>query len=150
MHVAIAPDPLPPVIVTVGGSVYPYPVLVIKISFTDWTPPTEVVIATAVAVFENSEDGRAPNIPLVSGSPPGSLIVTVGIPVYPDPSFKSTILLTPVRGLIVAWHSAVSPNATSFRSVMYPTSSIVSSISATPVLISSSSYSNSSQDSSNT
>ena len=86
-QVAIAPEPFPPAIVTVGGKVYPYPVFVMTISLIDNASPTDVVIATAVAVRENSSTPMAPVIVLTStsaksGDPrPGGLIVTVGIPV---------------------------------------------------------------------
>ena len=49
--VAAAPTPPPPLIVTVGGSLYPSPASVNTISFMDLAPPIEVVIATAVAVL---------------------------------------------------------------------------------------------------
>ena len=71
--VAIATDiGLPPVNVTIGGSVYPKPGFVISILSIDWlgTPVLLVMIATAVAW-----DPRA-----------GWSIVIIGTEVYPHPS----------------------------------------------------------------
>ena len=49
LQVAIAPDPLPPIILILGATVYPDPGFVIKISLTENTPALSVVIATADA-----------------------------------------------------------------------------------------------------
>ena len=80
MQVAIAPLPFPPRILILGATVYPEPGFVSMISLIENTPALSVVIATADAFV-----------------PPDALLVlieTVGVPVYPLPSFRSEIEFT--------------------------------------------------------
>ena len=130
-QVAIAPLPPPPRILILGANVYPEPGLVIIISLIENTPCLSVVIATADAFV-----------------PPETLLVlieTVGVPVYPLPSFRSEIPLKyPELTEIAEVASAVTPVPTRLRVVMNPSSSTSLSIASTPVSIISSSYSKSS------
>ena len=79
LHVAIAPLPLPSRILILGAIVYPEPGLVRINSLIENTPALSVVIAIADAFV-----------------PPAALLVlieTIGVPVYPLPSFKRDIEL---------------------------------------------------------
>ena len=73
-HVAIAPVPFPPTILILGATVYPAPAFVSKSSLIEKTL-LSVVIATADAFtpIDASLDVE---------------MNTVGVDVYPDPSFK--------------------------------------------------------------
>ena len=111
MQVAIDPLPFPPRILILGANVYPEPGFVSIISFIENTPHLSVVIATADAFV-----------------PPDTLLVlieTVGVPVYPLPSFRSVIEFKyPEFTEIAAVAVAVTPVPTRLRVVINPSSSI--------------------------
>ena len=77
VHVAIAPLPPPPTMVISGACVYPAPAFVNTNSLIEFNPPTLVVIATAEAL--TGEDDLEVDIK------------TVGVDVYPLPSFNMVI-----------------------------------------------------------
>ena len=73
-HVAIAPVPFPPTMLILGATVYPAPAFVSTSSLIEKTPFLSVVIATADAFTPVADLEVEMN--------------TVGVEVYPDPSFK--------------------------------------------------------------
>ena len=131
MLVAIAPEPLLLIILTVGTTVYPIPGFMTKILSIElpvW-PERLVIIATAVAFIPPEEE---------------VLIETIGVERYPVPSLIKSILdteLPPTTARLDASSAVadadVAPEPTIISFVIYPKSFTDSSTSSILVLITS-------------